>query len=321
MWSQEQKCALLQLMRCYHDELTADNAMPWYQYSSELYSRGINQEYLAKRDPAETFRFFVLASVFQMGRDVGGIRAFNELSSHCWTDIDFLQRHIQESRTTCSYLQNLDAFYGCDYRKSRSNNCTRYPNFQECVVKQLANSFSSGSATYITQAIISAALDVEEHNNNLNYLYCEAIQLADAKLTAEYLILKLKRYRGIGDKLSHMFCAFMSNPDVERNITVWQNHVDWTYFVAIDTHVKRVLGRLGIVRGSTPSYSDCHSAIRVIASQVDLREIEPQFQSCNPRLVEWMLWMHGQEICAKRHPACNCCCIQNLCPKIGVSHC
>jgi endonuclease-3 len=70
--------------------------------------------------------------------------------------------------------------------------------------------------------------------------------------------------------------------------------------VTVDTHVRRLAGRLGLTRQSEP------------------RRIEPDLMKLVPR-PEWenlsiRLIFHGRAVCTARKPACGTCPIADLCP-------
>jgi len=74
--------------------------------------------------------------------------------------------------------------------------------------------------------------------------------------------------------------------------------------LAVDTHVLRLAGRLGLSRGHTPE-----------AVERDLRRRIPR--------QDWIwahhaLIHHGRRVCRARAPACGACVLRAHCPRIGV---
>jgi endonuclease-3 len=70
--------------------------------------------------------------------------------------------------------------------------------------------------------------------------------------------------------------------------------------IVVDTHVRRVSGRLGLSDGSTPE------------------KVEQQLMACVPR-PHWMQLSHelielGRQVCLARSPRCPSCALQGLCP-------
>lgn len=76
--------------------------------------------------------------------------------------------------------------------------------------------------------------------------------------------------------------------------------------ICVDTHVHRISNRLGIVKTKTPEQTE-----------FALREILPKkhWIYYNDILVGF-----GQNLCKPISPHCSICPIQNICPRIGVTH-
>lgn len=73
--------------------------------------------------------------------------------------------------------------------------------------------------------------------------------------------------------------------------------------IVVDTHVRRVSGRLGLTRETTPE------------------KIEAELMKVLPREewhhFSWGLILHGRRICDARRPACDRCMLAELCPSAG----
>jgi len=74
--------------------------------------------------------------------------------------------------------------------------------------------------------------------------------------------------------------------------------------VAVDTHVRRLAMRLGL------------------SEETDPERVAAQLERLVPR-EEWVLLslrlvLHGRRVCPARSPRCDACCLQTLCPRIGV---
>ena len=73
--------------------------------------------------------------------------------------------------------------------------------------------------------------------------------------------------------------------------------------IVIDTHAKRMSGRLGLSEQSNPD------------------KIEADLQTLLPRENWWhfcngLVW-HGRKCCSARKPACDSCALSELCPSAG----
>ncbi len=74
--------------------------------------------------------------------------------------------------------------------------------------------------------------------------------------------------------------------------------------IVVDTHVGRVARRLGLTESQKPE-----------AVEAELNSLVPQKQ--------WIEWsnrvvLHGRRVCKARQPACSTCCLEDICPRIGV---
>ncbi|PSR29028.1 MAG: endonuclease III [Sulfobacillus thermosulfidooxidans] len=75
--------------------------------------------------------------------------------------------------------------------------------------------------------------------------------------------------------------------------------------IAVDTHVFRLAHRLGWTQAKD-----------VQGTEEDLMRVIPQKQWAKAH--HWLIF-HGRRICSAKHPDCERCPIQGLCPQIGVS--
>jgi len=76
--------------------------------------------------------------------------------------------------------------------------------------------------------------------------------------------------------------------------------------VVVDTHVFRIIHRLGLTRAKTPE-----------KVELDLMKLLPREEWINfsHRLIH-----HGRQVCMARNPQCSICRIEEICPKLGVSN-
>jgi len=125
------------------------------------------------------------------------------------------------------------------------------------------------------EAIVAAAkLVAERYSGDLGKL----LELGEEAVRRE-----LGSVRGIGEKTIDVLLAFSGFP-----------------VVPVDTHVKRVAGRLGLARGS--SYRSVREALhRVFREEVRLE-------------AHLLLIKLGREVCRARKPLCSECPLSQLCP-------
>lgn len=75
--------------------------------------------------------------------------------------------------------------------------------------------------------------------------------------------------------------------------------------VAVDTHVRRLAGRLGLSSANDPER---------VADDLEALVPRDQWIDFSKRLV-----LHGRRVCSPREPACEACALASFCPRIGVS--
>ncbi len=75
--------------------------------------------------------------------------------------------------------------------------------------------------------------------------------------------------------------------------------------LAVDTHVKRISGRLGLTESTDP--------VRI---ERDLMQLFPQETWGE---VNHLLVYFGRDVCNARKPACSACELADVCPKVGVA--
>jgi endonuclease-3 len=75
--------------------------------------------------------------------------------------------------------------------------------------------------------------------------------------------------------------------------------------VVVDTHVRRLAARMGLTRQTDPD-----------KIEQDLMKLVPKsgWIAFGHRMIQ-----HGRRVCTARNPACEQCCLNEVCPKIGVA--
>jgi len=138
-------------------------------------------------------------------------------------------------------------------------------------------------------------------------------QIADAIRPANFYPTKARRIREIARRIVQDHCgevprdldALLAFPGVGRKTA---NLVLTEGFdlpgVCVDTHVHRILNRLGFVRTRTPT-----------ETEFALREVLPReyWKPINTYLVSF-----GQRVCRPTSPHCSRCVIRSLCARTGV---
>ena len=74
--------------------------------------------------------------------------------------------------------------------------------------------------------------------------------------------------------------------------------------VAVDTHVKRLAGRIGLSSSSDPEH---------VARDLEALVPKREWVDLSKRLV-----LHGRRVCRARRPSCDSCSLAGICARIGV---
>lgn len=110
------------------------------------------------------------------------------------------------------------------------------------------------------------------------------------------VVYRFLEFQGIGPKVATM----------ATNILARQFKVPMSdYFsidISVDTHVRRVLRRMGLVPSEASNDQIIYAA----------RAISPEF----PGLLDFPVWEIGREWCKARRPNCDGCYVEQLCPKL-----
>lgn len=160
--------------------------------------------------------------------------------------------------------------------------CRRYPTYRaiaQADPDQLAKTIQVGGLHRQKSRRMQEILRTiyrEQGAFSLSYL---------AELSREGALKELLRFKGVGKKTAGIVLTFSLNKP---------------YF-PVDTHIKRIIGRLGLVRQS----EDPHEVMNQLVPD------ELKYQ------LHLHLIRHGRETCRARKPACARCVIARLCPWPG----
>jgi endonuclease-3 len=112
-----------------------------------------------------------------------------------------------------------------------------------------------------------------------------------ASLDVNELRKRLSSVRGIGPKTVDVFLASV------RGVPTFP----------IDTHIRRILYRLGAISKRTESYDKIRS---LVMSQIPPDKL---------LITHYVLILHGRTICKARNPRCSECPVEELCEKRGLT--
>ena len=100
----------------------------------------------------------------------------------------------------------------------------------------------------------------------------------------------LSRAWRVSQKIASMFLSAVCNPDIALDgVAPWQDGIDWSHFVVIDTNVDLFLAAVGY-RG-TMTYDARRAYIQALTRQIDLSALDKGLQPYNPRIVQQALYL------------------------------
>ncbi len=151
----------------------------------------------------------------------------------------------------------------------------------------------------LEEAIRSAGLWQQKARSlqeTLNAIYAEQGDLDLLhleRLSDDEVIEYLTSFRGVGLKTAACVLCFAMGRD----------------YMPVDTHVHRLARRLGLI----PARASADQAHRLLNRE---RAVPPELRfSFHIQLIR-----HGRAVCRASRPACDECCVEEFCPKVGVAY-
>jgi endonuclease-3 len=164
---------------------------------------------------------------------------------------------------------------------------TRYPSWEEVLrasPDDLAATIRSGGLATVKAARIQQALTaIREARGALDLGFLATLPLPEARRW-------LATLPGVGDKTASCVLLFAFGRPA----------------LPVDTHVQRVVGRLGLV----PARSSPDRIAAMLEARISPAEVYDLHMS---------LIRHGRTICGAGRPRCEVCVLAARCPKIGVT--
>lgn len=172
----------------------------------------------------------------------------------------------------------------------------------------------------------SVALSLREAGvRSLSSLYSEVRQRhSDPLERSRALEAELSRAWRVSQKIASMFLSAVANPDLSpAGSAPWQEGIDWSYFVVVDSNVDLFLTTIGYRGGK--DYDARRSFVQELARRIDLRELHPSLRAYNPRIVQQAMYLFmsaanrrglGQDCMRRGAAACQQCprTLSPLCP-------
>lgn len=308
------------VLRWFLDAEQRSTRLPFYCDPDRIGAFAVAPDELASGGDAAIFRLFVTLSMYQALRDVVIMRQQQSLpraSMRVVADAAFVKRSI--ARHECPVLCTADAFEeGCDVAKvSEVVDCGKCPG-TACHVKDATAVFNRMGD--MGKLPTSAWLRLWKDSGIRTVLAEVCRGEGSPTKRAALLVEGFAQVHRVGRKLATMFVSALSTPVLAPGLTPWFPEVDGNDLVVVDTNVARAVDTLR-EPGAPKTYDARANWVREQASQVDLREFQPDLPSYSPRLVQQALYAfcsksnrvsHG-DACARRSAPCPSC-TPALCP-------
>lgn len=251
----------------------------------------IDVESFERGDPDTLFRLLVSTVMFQRRRDVVIFQLQRSLAAAAARELTTQATLLRLAENSCRWSRGTDVLHDtCDLAKAPGSSladCGRYPG-KRCHLKRhtLLLKRYGDFGKYPT----SAALVIRDAGGGdlaqlRAQVFAERETQADRSARLEELLVRIHR---VSRKLANMFLALVSNPDLSPGAP-WQEGLDWTRFVVIDSNVDAFLGRIGYDGAS--SYEARSSFVRSLADRIDLSEFDGRLHPFNPRVVQQAMYV------------------------------
>lgn len=279
-------------------------------------------------DAAALFSLLVTTAMFQRLQDrivMGILRGIDPDSAYEIASMARLLSLVDECR--CPHSQSTEALrLHCDLTKDLERGegvCEANPTVschqkRHTVVLRRYGHFGKMPTSIALAVKEQGAASLPELRDNI------VRSLSDSHERALALEAALSRAWRINQKIASMFLSAVCNPDIALDgVAPWQEGIDWSHFVVVDTNVDLFLAAVGY-RG-TMTYDARRAYIQSLARHIDLSEMGKGLQPYNPRIVQQALYLFMSR--ANRKPlardcahqgglACSACpsLISQLCP-------
>lgn len=243
--------------------------------------------------PTALFRVLVATAMFQRIRDshvtsiLRGLspRVAREVGSLNWLAREAGRGVCDRSRTTELLRESCDLMKDPD---TGEGTCGVAPGLA-CHLK--SHTVALRRYGHFGKVPSSLALAVKEAGaTDLRALQRRVLRETTSPLEAAYrLEADLSRAWRVNKKISSMFLSVVSNPDLGGTVAPWQEGLDWSYFVVIDSNVDLFLSNLGYEGPWT--YGARRSFVKALAERISLDELRPGLSAYNPRIVQQAMYL------------------------------
>lgn len=254
----------------------------------------IERAAVKRGDAAELFSLLVTTAMFQRLQDrivMGILRGIDPDTAHEIASMSRLLSLADECE--CPHAQSAEALrLHCDLTKDLERSagvCEANPTLP-CHLKR--HTVALRRYGHFGKMPTSIALALKEQGAaSLPELRDRIVRsVQDPHDRALALEAALSRAWRVSQKIASMFLSAVCNPDIALDgVAPWQDGIDWSHFVVIDTNVDLFLAAVGY-RG-TMTYDARRAYIQALARHMDLSDFGCGLQPYNPRIVQQALYL------------------------------
>ena len=263
---------------------------------------------LASGAPAALFKVLISTAMFQRIRDshvTAILRGLSRETARQVGSLTWLARAAQDG--DCDRARSTDLLReDCDLAKDPGTGegvCGAAPGLA-CHLKE--HTVALRRYGHFGKVPMSLALAVREAGAlDLRGLWRRAIRQTASPLEAALqLEAALSRAWRVNKKISNMYLSVVSNPDLGATSAPWEQGLDWSYFVVIDSNVDLFLRDLGYPGPWT--YEARRTFIQSLARRVRLDKLRAGVAAYNPRIVQQAMYLFKSSA-NRRLMTADCC--------------
>ena len=238
-------------------------------------------------EPTAFFGLLVATSMFQRRQDLQILRVLRGIGSTDAAELVNLEAlRAMSLACACPHGRTLNALLAeCDLSKTDDGvgHCESSP-MVACALKRhtvllkryghfgkvptsLAHAIHEAGARHLPELRDKVLADSRDPR--------EAARRLEAALTTAWRV---------SDKIAAMYLSMLANPDLSPGFAPWQEGVDWTRWVVIDSNVDLFLRAIEY-HGSW-TYDARRTFIEALAEEVDLAGMKAGLRAYNPRIVQ-----------------------------------
>ena len=263
----------------------------------------VELEQIKQADPETLFKLLITVAMFQRLRDshvLGILRSVSLVDTRELTNLDTLIYLTQSCRcinakTNDSLIQLCDLNKDSATKQGSCSTASEYPCYLKRHTELLRRYGHFGKVP------TSAALVISEYGDLEGLRVKIFSDTPDPSERATLLCEALSKTWRVSHKISAMYLALLTVPNMGIDNPPWMEGVDWRHFVVIDRNVDAFLA--SIQYSGQGSYSARRSFIQRLATEVPLNAYRGALAENNPRLVQQAMYLYMSESNRRMNPA------------------